>query len=89
MESSKEDILDDGVDYTGKTVALDLSFLFNMFMREGAKINMRVVKGVPEGANALGAGIANGSLIVVFDTEVPEEIWFEDITDNIINPELN
>lgn len=89
MDSSKEDILDDGADYTSKTVALDLSFLFNVFMREGAEINMRVVKGIPDGANAIGAGIANGSLIVVFDTEVPEEIWFEDTTGIIMKPELN
>jgi len=65
-------------DYTGKTIFLDLEFLFNVFLREGATINMRVIKGVPEGAKATHATIHDGSLVVIFDTLVPEEIWLED-----------
>lgn len=79
MKSPEGGIADDGADYTGRIVALDLAFLFNIFLRDGAEFNMRVVRGIPVGANAVAAGIADGSLIVVFDTDVPEEIWFEDL----------
>lgn len=65
-------------DYEGKAVVLDLEFLFNVFLREGAHINMRVIKGIPEGAKATHATIHDGSLVVIFDTFVPEDIWFED-----------
>ncbi len=82
--------LDGGVNYDGKVVALDLDFLFNMFMREGAVINLRVIRGIPEGAKAVMAGISDGSLVVIFDTIVPEDIWFEDLNeDKGVNPILN
>jgi hypothetical protein len=79
MTPEEGEMIDDGADYTGRVVALDLAFLFNMFLRHGAEFNMRVVKGIPEGANAVAAGLANGSLVVIFDTDVPTEIWFEDL----------
>lgn len=82
-------VTDDGVDYTGKVVTLDLAFLFSTFLRHGAEIHMRVVKGIPEGANAIAGGINDGSLVVVFDTTVPDEIWFEDLEAVTIKPQLN
>jgi hypothetical protein len=75
---SPEELLEHGVDYLDKTLTLDLEFLFNMFLRDGADINLRVVRGIPEGARAIAGGISGGSLVIVFDSKVPDEIWFED-----------
>jgi hypothetical protein len=80
MAPEEGELPDDGADYTGRVVALDLAFLFNIFLRHGSEFNMRVVKGIPEGANALAAGLKDGSLVVIFDTQVPTEIWFEDLS---------
>lgn len=76
-------------DYEDKIVFLDLEFLFNVFLREGASINMRVRQGIPEGANALMAGISDGSLVVIFDRKVPDGIIFEDFSNKIHKADLN
>jgi hypothetical protein len=79
MNSPEEGEINEGADYTGRVVALDLAFLFNVFLRHGAQYNLKVVQGIPEGANAVAAGILDETLIVVFDTDVPPEILFQDL----------
>lgn len=90
MDSSEEDVLE-GVRVEGRYVTLDLAFLFNTFLRDGNEIHLKVVKGLPDGANAVAAGIVDGALIMVFDTEVPSEVWFQDLGKKveISNKELN
>jgi len=62
-----------------KVVAVDLEFMFDVFFRQGSDIELTVVKGIPEGATAVAAGIIDGALVVVFDREVPETIWYKQI----------
>lgn len=90
MASSKKEV-DEEANLTTRIIALDLSFLFSNFLRDGAEFNMRVVRGIPEGAKALAATVTDDSLVVIFDTDVPSEIWFEDLNSNeeIITKDLN
>jgi hypothetical protein len=79
MSSPEKGEINDGADYAGRVVALDLAFLFNVFLRHGARYNLKVVQGIPEGANAVAAGILDEALIVVFDQDVPPEVLFQDL----------
>lgn len=90
MDSSEEDVLE-GVRVEGRYVTLDLAFLFNTFLRDGNEFHFKVVKGLPDGANAVAAGIVDGALVMVFDTEVPSEVWFQDLGKKveILNKDLN
>lgn len=90
MDSSEEDVLE-GVKVEGRYVTLDLAFLFNTFLRHGNEIHLRVLQGLPDGANALAAGIVENQLVMVFDTDVPSEVWFQDISKEVKIPtnELN
>jgi hypothetical protein len=75
--SDNEDVLE-GVQVEGRYVTLDLGFLFNTFLRDGNEFHFKVVRGLPDGAKAIAAGIINDALVMVFDTDVPNEVWFED-----------
>lgn len=90
-DSSEEDVLEGTEDLTENTVTLDLAFLFNTFLREGNEFHFKVVKGLPDGANAVAAGIFDGALVMVFDRKVPSEVWFQDVSKKVKIPtkELN
>lgn len=81
-ESSKEDLLE-GVQLDNRTVTLDLTFLFNTFLCAGNEFHLKVIKGLPDGANAIAAGIVDNSLVMVFDTDVPSEVWFMDVSKKV------
>ena len=77
MDSSNEDVLEGVEDLSTRTVSLDLEFLFNTFLRDGNELHLKVVRGIPDGANTVAAGILNNALLVVFDREVPSEVVYE------------
>lgn len=91
MDSSEDEDVLEGVKVEGRHVTLDLAFLFNTFLRHGNEIHLKVVRGLPDGANALMAGIVENQLVMVFDTDVPSDVWFQDISKEVKIPtkELN
>jgi hypothetical protein len=80
MRAPEEGVLDEGVDYEGQVVTLDLAFLLQHFLCDGNKINLRVIQGIPEDAKPIAAGILDNALVIVFDKKVPAEILFEDLS---------
>lgn len=80
MDFPEKGVLDEGEDYEGQVVTLDLAFLLRHFLREGSNINLKVIQGIPEDAKPIAAGILDDALIIVFDQKVPAEILFADLS---------